>query len=154
MTPLVAFYSGSGKDHRGRSLADYMVMSVSEMERTHDYIQWMFPTRTASAFNPKAPIVTPQDQVAFTQDGELRSNLAASLSKFLGFLKLPLPAGASRPHWVHPGNHNYLRITRVLESLELLGLQSEAEILRGCLRTVVSLFPDEVGDQAPSFWGI
>jgi len=36
-------------------------------------------------------------------------------------------------NWVTPGNHNHLRITRVLKSLRLLGLEPETAGFFECL---------------------
>jgi hypothetical protein len=35
--------------------------------------------------------------------------------------------------WLSPGNHNHLRITRILRCLTVLGLESEAKAFFGCL---------------------
>ncbi|MGA9392022.1 MAG: opioid growth factor receptor-related protein, partial [Candidatus Sulfotelmatobacter sp.] len=40
--------------------------------------------------------------------------------------------------WVSPFNHNYLRITRILKSLSLLGLEEEARAFLGCLSDIYS----------------
>jgi hypothetical protein len=39
--------------------------------------------------------------------------------------------------WLSPGNHNHLRLTRMMESLSALGLREEARALRRCLLTDV-----------------
>jgi hypothetical protein len=36
-------------------------------------------------------------------------------------------------NWLHPGNHNHLRLTRIMESLSALGLPAEARALQRCL---------------------
>jgi len=38
--------------------------------------------------------------------------------------------------WLSPGNHNYLRITRILRSLTLLGLEAEAKAFLDCLAEI------------------
>ena len=42
-SPIVQFYRGNGRDHRGRSLAEIVAWSDAMLESVHDYIQWMFP---------------------------------------------------------------------------------------------------------------
>jgi len=39
-------------------------------------------------------------------------------------------------NWLSPGNHNYLRITRILKSLRLLGLEQEAHVFFECLERI------------------
>jgi hypothetical protein len=55
MSRLTDFYRGAGSDSEGRSLADLWNLSDDEMEDIHDFIQWMFPLREPSRFNPDAP---------------------------------------------------------------------------------------------------
>jgi hypothetical protein len=42
---------------------------------------------------------------------------------------------ASR-NWLHAGNHNHLRLTRMLRSLRVLGLEREAATLWDALRVL------------------
>lgn len=37
------FFRLAGHDHRGRSLPAIRRFSLDELERQHDYIQWLFP---------------------------------------------------------------------------------------------------------------
>jgi hypothetical protein len=39
--------------------------------------------------------------------------------------------------WLNPGNHNHLRLTRIMQSLAALGLRAEARALQRCLVTDV-----------------
>ena len=50
---------------------------------------------------------------------ELQESVRASLARIRRFYE-------GSPHWITPGNHNYLRITRILKCLKLLGLDAEA----------------------------
>jgi hypothetical protein len=36
-------------------------------------------------------------------------------------------------NWLRPGNHNHLRLTRIMQSLWILGLRAEAKALQRCL---------------------
>ena len=62
--PIVSFYSG-GLDDRGRRLDEILGWSDERLESVHDYIQWVFPTTTASGVNPHAPLVTSATVVEF-----------------------------------------------------------------------------------------
>jgi hypothetical protein len=73
--------------------------------------------------------------------GRLRSALLRMLA-FYGFVldgdavrEGPRFATASR-NWLHAGNHNHLRLTRMLRSLRVLGLEGEAAALWGALRVL------------------
>ena len=133
---IVAFYEGSGRDDRGRSLDDVLGFDDAALEYTHDFIQWLFPLPEPSRYNPHAPLLTAEDIAAFRADEQLRANLRKSFERIVTFLGLSLTAdgevvegpnfAARVPDvWAFP-NHNWLRITRILRSLTLLGLPDEA----------------------------
>jgi hypothetical protein len=137
--PIVTFYAGESRDHAGRTVHDILSQSDAWLESTHDYIQWLFPMRTASPVNPLAPTVTDATAAAFARDPNLRAQLARSfdrMARFYGFTVTQqgetievLPATdapARRANWLTPHNHNLLRITRILTSLRQLGLPAHA----------------------------
>lgn len=134
MSRLTEFYRGKAPDTEGRTLADLWAYSDREMESVHDFIQWAFPLREPSQFNPDAPLVTDADVDEFRADPALREALRRSFDRFLAFLGLrhdgsEVIEGADfarkRAVWSHP-NHNWLRITRVLASTRMLGLEPES----------------------------
>lgn len=144
---VVSFYSG-GVDHRGRTLAQILVWPDDELEAVHDYIQWVFPTVAPSPVNPAAPLVTGGTIASFAAGPELRTALRRSLDRMLAFYGLrrdTKAAGAVRIEidperfsdrartWLRPGNHNHLRLTRIMLSLSALGLVAEARALQRCL---------------------
>jgi hypothetical protein len=132
MSQLIDFYRGTGRDARGRALADIWAYSDDDLESVHDFIQWLFPLREPSAFNPRAPLLTDSEIAEFRSSPELHANLIRSFGVFLAFLGLIYKDGsvAKGPDfdsksevWRYP-NHNWLRITRVLTSTRLLGLEA------------------------------
>jgi hypothetical protein len=145
--PIVAFYSG-GRDSAGRTLREILAWNDGALEAVHDYIQWVFPTRQPSGVNPNAPLVTIDTSRAFASNGELREGLRDAFTRMLAFYGLRRTrddAGAVRieiddarfgdrgPTWLHPNNHNHLRLTRIMQSLAALGLPDEARALQRCL---------------------
>jgi hypothetical protein len=144
-TLLVRFYARRAPDDRGRFLEDIQGWSDLQLERTHDYIQWLFPLTKRSAFNPSAPILDAKAISEFLSRPKLRANFRASLVRMLAFYGLELvgdrplrivPSASfseQAENWLTPLNHNHLRITRILESLMLLGLEEEAAAFFGCL---------------------
>jgi hypothetical protein len=160
---LIEFYLGAGPDHRGRRIADIWEWPDEELERVHDYIQWLFPLREKSGFNLNAPVL---DEVAvseFRRRPDLKQNLRRSLQRMLEFYGLD-PSGdeptraedaAGRlsvkynerlREWVTYGNHNHLRITRILKSLSELGLNREANDL---FRTLEEIYRNEERKEFP-----
>lgn len=142
MDSIVAFYSG-GHDAEGRTLDQILGWNDDLLEAVHDYIQWLFPSRQPSGVNPSAPLVTDATVRVFQRDPALRDRMRAAFDRMLVFYGLrrndarveidsarfPLRARV----WLRPGNHNHLRLTRILDSLGTLGLRPEARALQRCL---------------------
>ncbi|TMJ38226.1 MAG: hypothetical protein E6G87_06875, partial [Alphaproteobacteria bacterium] len=55
------FLTGEGHDHRGRFLADVLAFDNAILERSHDYIQWLFPLPEASRFSAGAPVLSHEE---------------------------------------------------------------------------------------------
>jgi hypothetical protein len=166
--PIVSFYSG-GRDDRGRTLEEIRGWPDERLEAVHDFIQWMFPTVQPSGVNPSAPLIVPHTVEAFEGDPALRDRLRASLDRMLAFygLRRSVDAGggtrieidearfaARAMNWLHPNNHNHLRLTRIMDSLSALGLPEEARALRRCLVTDVYEGPgrEQVTPRTYMFW--
>jgi hypothetical protein len=145
-TPIVQFYRGVGTDARGRTLEAILGWDDEQLEAVHDYIQWLFPLDEPSRFNRDSPLLTNADRLAFRKP-PLAANLRRALDRMLAFYGLAIDraSGAPRiirsdrwhersPHWLQPGNHNLLRLTRMIRSLALLGQADLATALYGALR--------------------
>ena len=159
--PIVSFYRG-GPDTWGRTLDDIRAWDHARLESQHDFIQFLFPLREPSAVVAEAPLVTDQTVAAFAADPTLRANLAASLNVMLDFYGLRHDHSAERIErsdffprraqmWLTPRNHNFLRLTRILTSLRLLGLPDRSAALLTCLEGIAVEFPQVVGDSA-RYW--
>lgn len=127
MEPIIAFYSHNGADHKGRTLKQMWNFSDDEFEKTHDYIQWMFPTSVPSKYNFQAPLLTSEIICEFCESEEMIANLIVSSFIFQRFLKLDEPT----PFWCKRNagrdNHNCLRISRIIASLNGLEQYSRAD---------------------------
>lgn len=162
MSPLLSFYRNTGTDHAGRTLADIRAFDHGELESHHDYIQWLFPLPEGSGVLPQAPRLTAADIASFRSDTSLRIELLRSFDQLLDFYGLErregpsvVPAGnfAERiPDWLTVGNHNFLRLTRIMRSLTLLGCGAEASALHGCLVEIVGQLPGVVSSRTLEFW--
>jgi hypothetical protein len=162
---IVDFYAGVAPDHRGRSLAQLQSQSLSALESNHDYIQWLFPLPERSSASAHAPILTPADIQAFEANPALRSSLLASLAtmlKFYGFALVDTagrlevrrgPDFAARSEvWLTPFNHNYLRLTRILRALNLLGCAVHADALFVALQDVYREHAVEISEETLEYW--
>lgn len=151
---LVSFYAGISPDDRGRFLKEIQDWSDDKLERTHDYIQWLFPLAERSGFNPRAPVLDENTIHEFDSRPELRANLRTSFIRMLGFYGFDIVDGPLRvipsksfreraKNWLTRSNHNHLRITRILKSMTTLGLKEESFAFFQCLAALYRLRPDE-----------
>ena len=105
-------------------------MRDEELMDTHDFIQWLFPLTEPSQFNVAAPILTEKQIHLFREDRRLQRNLVSSFQRFMRVFGLQYTHGeiqqvVERDIWMHL-NHNWLRFTRILRSLTILGRPDEA----------------------------
>lgn len=144
-SPIIRFLAGEGTDHQRRGLDTILAWDDDRLEAVHDYIQWLFPLVEASGFNPYAPVLTRENIATVRENPALTAQLRRAfvrLLRFYGFgwengaVTGPDPARTRR--WVTPGNHNFLRISRILRSLNLLGLEREAAAFHAALERVAS----------------
>lgn len=158
---LPRFYSGTASDDRGRRLEEIWRFSHDELEDIHDYIQWLFPLTERSAFNPGAPVLDEPTIKRFRTDETLHRNVERSLDvmlDFYGFARhgdriVQSPAFTERAaNWLTPGNHNFLRLTRILKSLTLLGLAPRARELLDRLEQLYATHGRVIGERTMSFW--
>ncbi|BCP52958.1 hypothetical protein K32_15750 [Kaistia sp. 32K] len=164
-TSILHFFAGMGTDDRGRTLTGILAWDDDRLEQVHDYIQWLFPLPEPSAFNPGAPLLTAADIEAFQTHAALRSALRAAfvrLLAFYGFAFVPGAEGArvaraatfparSRS-WLAPRNHNFLRISRILRALTLLGLAEEAGAFLAALEAVHAEHAAIIGETTLGYW--
>jgi len=162
---LLAFYRGEAPDWNGRRLEEIWSWTDERLEAVHDYIQWMFPLSVRSGANPAAPILGPISIGAFAASDELRERLERSLRVMLRFygLEETRTAGELRVVrterftgrarvWLSPGNHNHLRLTRIITSLGELGLPTQAGAVWECLSRIAADFPDRVTPATLEYW--
>jgi hypothetical protein len=162
---LVAFYRGEGRDHRGRLLSHIHQYAFDDLERHHDYIQWLFPLPEPSGANPDAPLLTADDIASFQSDESLRRALSRSFELMLQFYGLTLEGSEDDPSvvegprfvarssvWLTRGNHNFLRISRMLRSLSLLGLPRHAGAFLKHLEKIYSAQEDTIGTITMGYW--
>jgi len=145
---ILRFYAGAGPDVHGRFLNEIQSWSDDELERSHNFIQWLFPLDKESKANSDAPVLDEDTIREFRSSPALRLHLQESFIRILKFYGLQLRAtvplsivrgqnyAERATEWLTPNNHNHLRITRILKSLKLLGLKTNASAFYDCLSDI------------------
>jgi hypothetical protein len=163
---IVRFYSGVDSDAHGRKISDIWGWNLARLESVHDYIQWLFPLREPSYVNSCAPLLTDDCISAFRRDDTLRASLKRSLQLMLKFygLRLNEPLGgevaitrapdfeARSENWLNRSNHNHLRLTRIMTSTRLLGLETCSSALFECLKQIYHDFPSRISSETFRYW--
>jgi len=164
--PFVSFYLGQSTDSNGRRLEEIWSWNYDELEYVHDYIQWLFPLWEKSMFNPDAPLLNQTIVDAFRSNAELRQRLLHSFKLMLAFYGLQLVEKTvddvtivksneyveRSKDWLTPGNHNYLRITRILTSLRCLGLEKYSRAFLESLEQIYGQEGYKIGQKTLRFW--
>lgn len=164
--PIITFYSGKTCDHRGRSIFDILNYSDDQLEKYHDFIQWLFPLKVKSPINPYAPILNNDIITEFKLNTLLLNNLCKSCSRMLSFYGLCcskniFPSNKivknetfinKSKNWIKKSNHNHLRLTRILTCLNLLGLKECSASLYKCLIEITKEYPSCFSKETIQFW--
>jgi hypothetical protein len=159
MHSITDFYRGEAPDMRGRTLDEILDWDYETLEDAHDYIQTLFPLPEPGV--AAAPLLDDEVIAAFRADPALRANLRRSLERMLRFYGFrPAADGIVRGEdfeqraedWLVIGDHNFLRITRILRCCTLLGLEAEARAFPAALEEVYSGHADTIGERTMAFW--
>jgi hypothetical protein len=165
---LTDFYAGKFKDSHGRSLSGILAKDDDWLERSHTHIQWLFPLTEPSRAVPSSPVLSGSDIASFRGSEGLRANLRASFDRMLEFygllkcesIETGCPLIAKHPvlwvdrkfSWVQPGDHNHLRLTRIMKSMRLLGEPELADALKEVLMVIADENPISISGITKGFW--
>lgn len=163
--PLLRFYRDGSADDQGRRLRDILAWDDDDLEGTHDYIQWLFPLPEPGAFNRQAPRLDPAQQAALQRDPLTQANIRRAFARMAAFYGYdltedhgiarlsPSPQRATRlAQWHAPGDHNLLRLTRILRSLRLLGHEDLAQALFDALTRLEATHPHRITPRTWHYW--
>jgi Opioid growth factor receptor (OGFr) conserved region len=164
MSKITDFYNEDDTDHKDRDFSDIIGFSFKELETVHDYIQWLFPLKEPSQSNAKAPILTDADIAAFKKDEILQINFRKSFEMMLEFYGLEQDSDSKAigpaddlfakaiANWLTRGNHNFMRITRILKSMSLLGLKEDAQEFFKALDIIYKAKSDIISETTYEYW--
>lgn len=129
----VIFYQNRYSPPGAALIEDILKWDDNKLESCHCYIQWLFPLMDEkSRFNMHAPLITESETKA------IRENVVSGLRVFHAFERMLMFFGfrlchetqqvilesTRRLQFLNTSWHNFLRITRILKSMMLLGLES------------------------------
>jgi len=141
---LLIFYLG-GKDFVGRTLEEIILQTDDWLEETHDFIQWLFPTNQKSQFNNNVPVLD-EKMITYFSHPDIKFKILRAFQRMLKFYGLKYEDSSDtidmdnwetrKKVWLTSNNHNFLRITRILTCLRLVGLENMANVFLSTLQTI------------------
>lgn len=147
---LKLFYVANGENDRGFTLKALWGKPDNWLERSHMFIQWMFPLPTPSRGNIYAPLLDEDAIIFFHDSAQAQDNLVKSFLRFCQLLGLQVVDSKHGPQvikgerfalrkedWFTIKSHTDSRITRVLTSLTLLGRSDLAHALLAGLKMLM-----------------
>ncbi|KAI1417913.1 opioid growth factor receptor conserved region-domain-containing protein [Hypoxylon sp. FL1857] len=165
---LLLFYHVNGHDEQSPkgSFIDILRLPDEDLEKKHDFIQWLFPLAEESVHNSNAPILDEETVLIFRHhhDDWLRENVKLALQRMMWFYgydtvwrdgKLEtaeIEGPRQKFRWLTPSSHNHLRISRMLKSLRILGMPHEAEVVYDTFRRTNIIWGDGVSDATLEHW--
>jgi hypothetical protein len=164
---IISFYYGLEANNNHVTLAQILNWDDGQLEAIHNYIQWLFPLETSSGPNPTAPILDQTTIQVFRNDALLKNQLLNSFRRMLSFYGLQMNAttraitrasnfNARAAVWLTPADrnyHNFLRITRIIHSLSILGLQEYAHAFLTIMQDIArNEGSGTVGDGTLRYW--
>lgn len=147
---LMQFFRGEDNPLIPHKVDDIVTYTDEQMEMYHDFIQWIFPTMRPSQMHPEAPIIDEHFAEQLHTDKTACKNYCRTCQRYLNYMNFDCEGDShivdstrEQPFYTLP-YHNFLRITRMLESLNQTGHQV-------CSRAVYEkMF--EVMRTAPNHW--
>ena len=167
MSKITDFWLHNGKTQDGYALEDILNFSNQELERGHTYIQWIFPLDEPSRAQPRSPVLTDEDIETLRGDDTVALKMGMTLGvmgNFYGFTMasrdgetvfIRSPDFESlADNWLTPRNHNFLRLTRMIKSLSLLGFGYYGRALQKFLLDLADEEENKniIGYTTRSFW--
>ena len=159
------FFQNKAPDINGNYLKDYWAMSNDELEIKHDYIQYMFPLFEHSRVKPFTPILTEYEINQMKRNqiecNNILKNIKKSFEIMLDFYGLRFVNEEiqkctffekRKANWINSGNHNYLRITRILKCLMIFEMTDEAMAFYRILLKLKEEYQEEIDDLSVEFW--
>lgn len=142
---VISFLRGEVKDDKNRSLTELQSMPDWKLERTHDAIQWLFPTDIPSRHIKDAPVLTPNDVDILATDLAIHDTIQMSLTRMIWFYE-------KNDYWISQCNHNFLRITRILRCLWLANMKHDYVGLQKALDAIFIDYADIIGEETYLYW--
>jgi len=153
MSDITDFFIKNGEDNNGRMLLNILSWNDNKLDAVHNCIQWMFPLYERSLHYLDSTILDDDDIEIIKNSDVAKRNIKLifeRMCKFFGICDFE----DTRKHkmWCYSGNHNMLRITRIIRSLRLFGLDKEAKRFYDAVLDIATSEGNRVSKNTLDYW--
>jgi len=145
MHELVSFFRDEIGHPRYGSYEVIISSSDEFWEKTHDFIQWIFPLNESSRFNQKAPILDQSSIRQLLASGKTKEKLSLGTDRYKSFLK-------ANDNWRRGYDHNHMRISRVIKCLRLLLDDQSANEFKYWVASELGNDIDQIHSESKRHW--
>lgn len=142
LSPLSSFYLEDGLEKLDATFAEVLAWDDETLEDKHTYIQWLFPLNVKSETVLFSPVLTQDEIGLFVTNKKIQQNINDAFSRMLDFYGFTLLSEKieidynHQKEWLTPNNHNFLRLSRIMNSLKILGQGHKAQQLFDALKEI------------------
>ena len=145
MASLCSFLTGHETNSSGWLLSHVWKFNDTQIENTHTFIQWVFPTDEPSRATPGSPVLDDEQILEIQNSEQAKQNLSKSAEWYFDFLR-------RNNFWRKPHDHNHLRITRVIKSLRLLCGDDEADYFKEQFWQLLGTDISQIPSRTIEYW--
>jgi len=124
----VLFYENKYTPPNAAKIEDILKWDDYQLESCHAYIQWLFPLNEKSHFNTAAELLTDEEARIICESAVCSLRVMHAFELMLDFMGLKLNSNdisiysIQKLRNINNSPHNFLRITRILKSMQRLGI--------------------------------
>ena len=145
MTSLCSFLTGHETNSSGWLLSHVWKFNDTQIENTHTFIQWVFPTDEPSRATPGSPVLDEEQILEIQNSEQAKQNLSKSAEWYFNFLR-------RNNCWRKPHDHNHLRVTLVIKSLRLLCGDDEADYFKEQFWQLLGTDISQIPSRTIEYW--
>lgn len=145
---LIDFYKHGKPNASDHTLEEILGWDNEQWEGCHNHIQWILPLTEPSKFNSNAPLLDDETIHEFQTDPTIKNNVPRVFVKAMDFFF----NHSGKPYWFEDGDHNLLRITRMIRFMTLLNYHGLAYGVYLRLTELADRYPNNISEVTWQFW--
>ncbi len=145
LSPAYYFVQNKGTNLKGETYAEVLEYDNEKMETDHEYIQWIFPTNRPSEAVEGAPCLSNEEVLELRGNKVVTNNLMEGVARMQEFY-------SHNTLWLREYDHNHLRITRIITSLNILVGKEEAQDFYVFIMNIIKKKNATINEESLKYW--